>query len=271
MDKNSLEKSIQEGLNNLYGIFSQLSLLKEYTQYAVVPEYDDLRSSFESVAKVTYLQIVAYIEMQNLKSYLAEFIQAFKEKLDARQIFDEYYIEETGEVVSQLYNDFWQYLKPFNFEKPDTLESIGLIYLERVLENTDRFIKIQGVTIINESSIYKAIRPYIEMLFPKVINTDGHYIFNMLKNYKPDILIPDLHTAVEYKFINSTMDIKSTICEIADDVIGYKEKIGTNDYKQFYTVYYIKDSLLTKERFFELWEERCYPKTWKAIPVFERT
>ena len=47
--------------------------------------------------------------------------------------------------------------------------------------------------------------------------------------------------------------------------------IGSVFYKEFYTVFYIKNGTITEERFIKYWEERDHPKNWKCIPVFERS
>jgi hypothetical protein len=270
-----LEKTINDGLDNLYYTYNKMEMMEDLNLHYDNYEYDRLKDNFESIANATYIKVLAYFELKGLKTYLQKFIDEFDNKIKTLDIYQQYYHEESGDTVSQLYLDFRSFLKPFKFNESGEFDSIylnqGLTYLERILMNTDLIIKLQQKVIHNEPDIYKTIKPFIEIFFPSVLNTEGSVILNKLKKYKPDIFIPELHVAVEYKYINTLPDIKSTISEIADDVKGYKEKIGTNEYQLFYSVFYISDSLLTKERFQELWREREYPDTWRAIPVFERT
>jgi hypothetical protein len=266
-----LEKQIVEDLQNLNYLFSELSWLdQEEANYEI--EFK-LKEDFENLIDRIFLSLVAYFEVLNLPIFLSRFISHFEQKIKERKIYEKYYHEDSGEFISETLTDIFAFLRPFILFSEDeeyVLRKKGIIYLNRVLENTDRIIKLQGKVCNNESDIYKTVKPYIEIFFPQAAHTEGHVILNKLKCYKPDLFIPDLHSAVEYKLIDEKSDIAKTISEIADDVIGYKEKIGKIGYNIFYTVYYIKNVSITKERLSELWKEREYPENWNLIAVFER-
>lgn len=271
-----IEKKIQDNLNNIFSAFSQLDMMEELDLNVENDEYESLNDEYKTLIKSTYLQIQVYLELNGLDSYLADFKQKFNSKIENNnQLFDRHFHNESGNTYSRIYLDFFQFLSPFSFIQPDDFESIytkkGLFYLERILKNTDILIKLRKAPINNEADIYNSIKPFIEILFPKVANTTGSVFFSKLKKYKPDLLIPELFTAIEYKYINSDHDLSLCITDIADDVIGYRDKIGTSDYRLFYCVFYITKGDKSEERFLEYWKERDYPDNWKAIFVFERT
>ncbi|EPU1022796.1 hypothetical protein ACVUNK_004389, partial [Escherichia coli] len=83
------------------------------------------------------------------------------------------------------------------------------------------------------------------------------------KEYKPDILIPELFTAVEYKYASTEEKLKSTIEQIAADVKGYT---GDNDYNIFYAVFYVTTDFWGLEKFMNVWNENKFPQNW--IPVY---
>lgn len=84
------------------------------------------------------------------------------------------------------------------------------------------------------------------------------------KEYKPDILIPELHAAVEYKYANSAEKLKSTIDQICADVTGYT---GDSDYRIFYAVFYVTQDFWGQEMFARVWSEMNFPKNWKAFYI----
>jgi hypothetical protein len=271
----AVEKKIQENLNNISSAFSQLDMMEELNLHIESDEYESLKDEYKTLIRSTSLQIQVYLELNELDSYLLDFKQKFNSKIENNQIYDRYFHSESGNTYSQIYLDFWQFLSPFSFIQPDDFESIytkkGLFYLERILKNSDILVKLRKAPINNEADIYNSIKPFIEILFPSVINSTGSAIFSKLKKYKPDIMIPELFTAVEYKYVNSEPDISLCITAIADDVIGYQDKIGTTDYRLFYSVFFITKVDKSEERFLEFWKERNYPENWKVIFVFERS
>ena len=275
MKDKDIRRKIQRSLDSIHSIFSQIDMLEELDQHIENEEYENLKTEYETLIWTTYLQIAAFLESNHLNSYLNDFKNSYEDRITKNNIYDRFFHHDSGNTYSRIYLDFFQVLSPFNFSSSETHESqiikYSLIYLERILKNTDKLLNLQKVKIVNEADIYNPIKPFIEIFFPSIINSSGSAIFSKLKKYKPDILIPELKTAVEYKYIKSNKDIQKTISEIADDVIGYKDKIGTNDYVRFYCVYYLKKHFVTKERFIILWKEREYPENWKPIIVFERT
>jgi hypothetical protein len=224
-------------------------------------------------AETLYFLIFVFIESKGLLEYLKLFAMKFGARMkNIDQLLEEYKELESGDDMSLLYVDLLKFLNPITSKQipAEHIKNLGIVYLERVLKNTDRFLAISKTIIKKEADIYNAVKPFIEIFFPQTMPTNRYSILNKLKVYKPDIFIPSLKCTVEYKFIKQERDIAKCISEIADDTIGYEEKIGTNEFILFYSVFYIKGTNLTEDRFQELWKERKYPKSWKGIPVFER-
>lgn len=55
------------------------------------------------------------------------------------------------------------------------------------------------------------------------------------KCYNPDILIPSLECAIEFKYVKDEKELNRTMDEILADVEGYK---GNPSYSVFYSVFY---------------------------------
>jgi len=218
----SLEKRIFDDLYRLNRLFSEIIELRQIN--GKEEQLINLETDFEYLVNDIFLETVAYLEMLNMPRFLSRFLSKFEQKIKERKIFGENYIEEFGEVIPTIYSELWSFVQPFmpyNKDNDSLIRKNDIKYLYRILKNTDTIIKLQKAQCKNESDIYKIVKPFIEMFFPEAANTNGHVIFNKLKNYKPDILIPDLRSAVEYKLIDENSDIKKTIAEIADDAIGY--------------------------------------------------
>lgn len=275
MDKKAQEKleiKIEEQLDYFlqqFNIISSGEIEEGEVEYLAATNQNLLQA-----AESLYFLIFALIESKGLLEFLKLFTKEFGARMkDINQLVEEYEELESGDDMSLIYIDLLKFLNPISSKRIpiDHINRSGIEYLERILKNTDRFLTISKTIIKKEADIYNAVRPFIDIFFSKTMSANGYAILNKLKVYRPDIFIPSLKCAVEYKFIKQEKEIAKCISEIADDTIGYKEKIGTSEFVLFYSVFYIKGTNLTEDRFHELWTERKYPSSWKAIPVFERS
>ena len=76
-------------------------------------------------------------------------------------------------------------------------------------------------------------------------------------------MIPELYTAVEYKYAADEQRLKSTIEQIAADVKGYT---GDKDYSVFYAVFYVTEDFWGQNKFSKVWDDQGFPKNW--IPIY---
>jgi hypothetical protein len=96
------------------------------------------------------------------------------------------------------------------------------------------------------------VKTFCDVTFPKAKLDGGfHPFYSNAKCYKPDILIPTLNCAIEYKFARTEATLVKTIEQILIDVKGYA---GHPIYKYFYAVFYVKSGIISKNRFDEIRE-----------------
>ncbi|MGN4049262.1 hypothetical protein [Pseudomonas sp. SM4] len=244
--------------------------LKEETD--IPPQYlldgdDEFVSPFYGILQSIYLSAVCYLDTRNLEHYLGVFYKIFGRDplcLNYRDKFemDHYWSGEPYSVFLAKMNVF---LSSFEFmesssEKYDRVS--GLQYLETVLKNTAVIISKNNLSPKTETEVYNAVKSTLGFIFTSSKSPKSNFI-KTAKEYKPDILIPELYAAVEYKYAADEQKLKSTIEQIAADVKGYT---GDKDYSVFYAVFYATDDFWGQAKFSKVWNEQGFPKNW--IPIY---
>lgn len=107
------------------------------------------------------------------------------------------------------------------------------------------------------------MKDYLEIIFDVPIIPSEAFI-KTAKAYKPDILLPHLKCAIEYKYAKDENKLIETIDQILVDVKGYDKNAS---YNLFYAVFYAKPGIWTKKKFKTVWNEKGFPKNWKSIFV----
>ena len=102
-------------------------------------------------------------------------------------------------------------------------------------------------------------------MFPKDALFPSEPFIQTAKCYIPDILIPSLNCAIEYKYAPTLEKLTRTMDEILIDVNGYSNH---DIYKLFYAVFYVKPGIIIKRRFDQIWSEKQFPDNWKGILVY---
>lgn len=164
---------------------------------------------------------------------------------------------------SELMLVYRKYLNAFDdFSIIDARKEFDI--LENILNSTATLLKDFGIQPTSEADVYKPIKNICKAVFPD--NKDcSHYKFlQTAKCYNPDILIPSLECAVEFKYVNDEKELNRTMDEILADVEGYK---GNPSYSVFYAVFYATNSFCSSKRFNSMWAEKHFPENWKGIYV----
>jgi hypothetical protein len=228
----------------------------------------DLRPPFAEVLRQLWLHAANLIGMKGSSSYLQIFYQRlgnpFEEWKAASSFGDDPERYTPGPYNLSL-AEFRDVLAPYSIE-PTSQEQYrvqqGLLYLERLLENTAILVKLRGIAPAKETDLNNIVEEFLFVLFPKARAADRSQFNTVFKTFRPDILIPEMSTAIEYKFVDSEADLKKVLGEIAEDAKGY----GTHDhYSNFYAVFYLTQLFCSRERFEEAWTEFGAPKTWHPI------
>jgi len=267
-----MELSIRTWLNQLDKLFNEINNPDndfsniDFTHKEILDEY---KKQFLFLSDRVNRTCVVYFELKGVNTYLESF------KSEVRSFFksgEDYsimkYTNIYGEEESSVTKIFRQFLYPFKqFSSGDQKHLTGLDYLENILKSTTLIITDKAIVPSQESQVYNAVKVVLESTFPRsqAQYPGGYNNFNTLaKCYKPDILIPALNCAIEYKFATTMDELTTTIDQILPDVKGY---INHSTYKLFYAVFYVKSGITTEMRFKEIWDSKKFPENWKEIYV----
>jgi hypothetical protein len=115
--------------------------------------------------------------------------------------------------------------------------------LQRIIRNTSKIIYDSQIPPSNEAAVRQRVYDILIHVFPDTVREVP--ICQVTKTYKPDIGIPSLKSAIEYKFADSQAEVKKAIGGLYEDMRGYA---GSEDWKRFYAVVYMTDPFFTEEQ-----------------------
>ncbi|EGR1559698.1 TPA: hypothetical protein NJ560_004496 [Vibrio parahaemolyticus] len=222
---------------------------------------------YKYTIKSLYMAVVYYLDSNNLNNYLNVFYKTFGKNPNSPKYLEDFEIDHywSGELYSVFLHKLLQFLSVFEFMESDSdryKRLSGIRYLETVLKSTASIISKSGENPSTETQVYNAVKNTLEAIFPSSKSPKSNFI-KTAKEYKPDILIPELFTAVEYKYAKDESKLKATIEQISADVIGYT---GDKDYNIFYAVFYVTEDFWGLEKFNRVWQEHKFPSNW--LPVY---
>jgi len=265
------ERSIGVLLSQMDKIFN---LLKNSEETPLIdPDFSpkeiilEKRKEFEYIADRIYNLCIAYLELRNLSIYIEKFdkriLPLYENRDELSNISVNNIYDEEESLLTKTYREFLYSFRAFGGGEEKHLT--GLDYLVNILKATNHILNEKGSKPSKESEVYNSVKIVCDVTFPKAQFDGGlHPFYTNAKCYKPDILIPSLHCAVEYKFAKTEKVLVKTIEEILIDVKGYS---GHPIYKFFYAVFYVKTGIITENRFKEIWKEKNFPENWKEIFV----
>lgn len=241
----------------------------------LIEQDDFLVKPFENQLRAIHFATVCLLDALEMVNYLGQFHKEFGVTLDvsrATKEFEEPFYVEEGDATNIFLDKLRLFLSPLGILDETSSESqpeidhslkIGIQFLETILENTATALHNLDVIPTSEPEVYNAMKKVIYPIFPSSKDATSGF-FSTLKAYKPDILIPEIETAVEYKYADSEEKLKKFLGEIAEDVKGYT---GDPKYKTFYAVIYVTTDFIGKQRFQEAWKGHQFPDHWKGVYV----
>jgi len=229
---------------------------------------DELVYPFEYLSTSLYLTTVCFLDASQLHAYLRLFYQKFGTKFNANNSANEFDLKDfywSGEPSNTFLTALTQFLSPLDVigDADRYLKLSGVQYLETVLKNTASIIHNTGKNPTSETQVYQAVKHVLTNIFPSAKHPKSNF-FKTAQEYKPDILIPELSSVVEYKYATDEVKLKAVIAQIADDVKGYT---GDNDYNLFYAVFYVTNDFWGQAKFDEVWKEKEFPKNWRSYYI----
>ena len=142
------------------------------------------------------------------------------------------------------------------------------VKLISILRNTGVIVsKLNGLIgqthTQKEADIYNKVKLILEFYYHSIKGAKSAFI-GRFKHYKPDILIPELKTAIEYKYIDSEQkNIDDYIDQIHVDSINY---VNDSNYDHFIAVIYIENVVIaTPEAIQNAWNNKRFSKNWRLI------
>ena len=222
---------------------------------------------FREYAELVYKLILSYIEEKQQPLYLAEVKAILHPLLNSQRITEEHHSRSADGTQNLFLREAWAFLAAYEiFGKNDLshlMQRTGLTYLETILHNTAVIIHHRKIVPKNGTDVYKAVADVCRAVYPASSNLDSPFI-KIAGEYKPDILIPALNCAVEFKYAKTQAKLKATIEGILGDVQNYS---GHQVYKIFYAVFYIKPDFWGVQKFEQVWKQNNFPPNWKGIYV----
>lgn len=229
----------------------------------LIDKEDELVKPFEHLATSIYLTTVALLDAEGMHSYLRQFYRRFGNAFDSAKAASEFEIDHywSGEPFNSFLAKFRQFVSPLDVigDANRYLKLSGVQYLETVLKNTATIIHKSGKTPKSEADVYSTVRHVLEAIFPSAKSPKANFI-KTAQAYKPDILLPELSAAVEYKYATDEVKLKTVITQISDDVKGYS---GDDDYNLFYAVFYLTNDFWGETKFKAVWKEKEFPHNWR--------
>jgi hypothetical protein len=247
----SLEKKIQTILDDIEN--RHLSL-EGYS----FEEYDDtLYWWFREL----YATICVYLELKNLPYFLDQ----FRSKLEG-------IINKREKALQQLEHDGFHYypfvsevrlfLSPF---KRSTLKQDAEKIpsrLNQILAETNLIVNKTGTKVTNETSVYKCVHWVLQLYYPSCRRRNNARFISQFKSYRPDILIPELRLAVEFKLARPGDNIDNFINQLKVDSENYK---GDPEYNKFIAVLCLLKRHETSKSIDNSWKSKSFPPNWKLI------
>jgi hypothetical protein len=234
-------------------------------------EYDlttwEYCESFREYAGLVYKLILSYVEEKNQPNYLAEIKTVLQPLLVSQRIREEHDNRSADGSQNLFLHEIWAFLSAYEVFGQNDLSHLmrrtGINYLETILRNTAVIIHHRKITPKNETDVYKAVADVCMAVYPASSNLDSPFI-KIAGEYKPDVLIPALNCAVEYKYAKTQAKLKSTIEGILGDVQNYSDH---PIYKIFDAVFYVKPDIWGAQKFDEVWKQNKFPPNWKGIYI----
>ena len=134
--------------------------------------------------------------------------------------------------------------------------------LRQILLGTPKLIADRKLVPKNEAEVRREIYGTLLHVFPDTVRELP--IPQVSKTYKPDIGVPHLEVAVEYKFCDSESELKTCLEGIYADTKGYA---GSKDWTNFVAVMYCTGAFMTEAQLREEERRVGMPPSWELLLV----
>jgi len=261
--------NIKNRLEKLEGYFWDVTVEPRFYDGPSGPhpdaETDDKDTWLFYGTRELYYWICLFLELKSHLHYLEMFRTKFSSYIDSksrvREVRNPLY--EDSEPSMVILDDFREFLSAYpEFSGFDKVHSDKLF---GVLSETNGILQKTHIKPTNETSIYATVRWFLEVIYPKTKLLNKVHFFDKFTSYQPDILIPEIASAVEYKYIRSGKNTGNFLNQLKTDADNYK---GDLNYSFFYAVVYFENkSELNQAAFKAGVSEKLFPDNWKIIAL----
>ena len=167
-------------------------------------------------------------------------------------------LEEAFHVWPWKASDYVEYLRAIHGQPSQELRDPDKRLL-RILQRCEKYVvnpRLFEWMPCEEQDIHERVGELLGCYYEDIQSKPR--IVGRVKHFEPDSVIPSVDSIIEYKFVRSAADVKSTLDEILADINGYHQKKRM----QLYFVVYETERFVREED----WQadvDRCNP----AMPV----
>ena len=209
-----------------------------------------------------YYLIITYFEARGMHNLLQTFKTKFENTIANCLIITPVPIDEDYTILHTI-NSFKQFLEPFKFFDYNQIKTDETKRLISVLGNTGFILKNINAKISNEADIYNQIKWILSLYYPTCRNKNKAAFIQQFKTYSPDLLIPELKAAIEFKYIKSNGIIDNFLDQLMVDAVNYN---GDESYERFIAVIFIENiAIATPESIKEAWKQKGFPDNWQLV------
>lgn len=139
---------------------------------------------------------------------------------------------------------------------------INLEKLEYILRCTPQILRSRNIMPSCENDIQQAISDHLKYTFDDYSTNIN--IAKPIKSFKPDCGIISIGAAIEFKFCDSEMELKTALSGIVEDLSGYA---GSKDWSLFYSLIYMTGPYANEKQFHSSLKSSGNAGKWKSILV----
>ena len=260
-----IEEQIKQRISSISNQHFQL-IMREGEPSAVEEDYPGWTEEWLKMRlKELYYFIQTYFEARQMHRLLETFISTYSIIIDDENILlKTTQTNPEGEPELKIIVGFEQFLEVFKAFDYKQQQDEELKKLTSILKNTGFILKNSRAVIKGEPDISKAVKWVLGLYYPSCRLTNKASFIGQFKHYVPDILIPELKTAIEYKYVKTKKDnIDDFLDQIKKEAVNY---IGDPNYENFIAVIYIENiSIATPESIEVAWKSKNFPKNWELV------
>ncbi len=260
----NLSEDIFEQLQNTSNAIARLEFRGTDDEEAALGELE-LKSHIQSI----YISLLALYESLNF----SECLEQLKKEYHCHdgKLTNLSLLPCVGELYSEVVQLLQRHYRVISVllgeeKKLDDIDDLKwperILMLKRILTNTPKIIYDRKIKPKNEAQVRKAVFDILVHVFPDTVREMS--ISQVTKTYKPDMGIPSIKTAIEYKFADNENEVKKSVGALYEDMHGYA---GSEDWKRFYSVIYMTDAYFTQEQIMEEFSRTKSYKNWEPILV----